>query len=61
MSKFVLTAQINLQAPTNTSQVVNQISSQLKGINVPISATGAKQTAAAIQKVTTATQKADTA
>ena len=61
MSKFVLTAQINLQAPTNTSQVVNQISSQLQGITVPISATGAKQTAAAIQKVTTATQKADTA
>lgn len=36
MAKFVLTAQIALQAPRNTSQVVNQIRKQLQGINVNI-------------------------
>ena len=32
--RFNLTAQIQLQAPTNTAQVVGQIRKQLKGINV---------------------------
>ena len=46
MSKFVLTAQLQLQAPTNVGQVVNQIQSQLKGVNVNIQA----QTAAKAQQ-----------
>jgi hypothetical protein len=34
--RFNLTAQIQLQAPTNTAQVVGQIRKQLKGINVDV-------------------------
>ncbi len=37
MSRFVLTAQLQLQAPTNTRQVVNQIQRQLAGgVNVNV-------------------------
>ena len=37
MSKFVLTAQLQLQAPRNTRQVVNQMQQQLgNAVNVPI-------------------------
>ena len=46
MSKFVLTAQLQLQAPNNVGQVVNQIQNQLKGVNVNIQA----QTAAKAQQ-----------
>lgn len=41
MSKFVLTAQLQLTPPTNTQQVVNQMRGQLSGVNVPVNATGA--------------------
>ena len=34
--RFNLTAQIQLQAPTNTAQVVGQIKKQLQGINVDV-------------------------
>ena len=34
--RFNLTAQIQLQAPTNTAQVVGQIKQQLKGINIDV-------------------------
>ena len=34
--RFNLTAQMQLQAPTNTAQVVGQIRKQLKGINVDV-------------------------
>jgi hypothetical protein len=43
VSKFVLTAQLQLQAPSNVSQVVNQIQKQLSGVNVNINAQGAAQ------------------
>ena len=36
MSKFVLTAQLQLQGPKNVRQVVNQIQSQLKGVDVDV-------------------------
>ena len=36
MAGFNLTAQIQLQAPTNTAQVASQISNQLNGINVDV-------------------------
>ncbi|MBU2060476.1 MAG: phage tail tape measure protein, partial [Bacteroidetes bacterium] len=49
MSKFVLTAQIKLQAPTNTSQIVNQIRSQLQGITATIGVTVPRQTTQALQ------------
>ena len=34
MSKFVLTAELQLQAPKNVKQIVNQIQSQLNNINI---------------------------
>jgi hypothetical protein len=34
--KFVLTAQLQLQAPSNTGQVMSQIRKQLKGVNVDV-------------------------
>ena len=34
--KFVLTAQLQLQAPSNTRQVVSQIRNQLKGVSVDL-------------------------
>jgi len=37
MAKFVLTAQIQLQAPNNASQVVQQINKQLQGVSIPVS------------------------
>ena len=58
MSKFVLTAQLKLQAPTNTSQVVNQMRSQLKGLSVPVKVTGASKATKQIKQVTTATKEA---
>ena len=36
MSNFVLTAQVTLQAPTNTRRVLNQIQSQLQNVNVAV-------------------------
>jgi len=42
MSKFVLTAQLNLQAPRNTNQVLNQIRNDFKGISVPVELQGGK-------------------
>ena len=43
MSKFVLTAQLQLQAPNNVRQVRNQIQSQLQGVNVNINLQNANQ------------------
>ena len=36
MAKFSLTAQLGLQAPSNTKQVVSQIQSALKGVSVNV-------------------------
>jgi hypothetical protein len=36
MSKFVLTAELQLQAPNNVRQVVSQIQSQLKGVSLNV-------------------------
>ena len=44
MSKFVLTAQLQLQAPTNVRQVVNQIQSQLNNVNVNVQLQNATKT-----------------
>jgi len=35
--KFVLTAQLKLQAPTNVQQVTKQIQNQLKGVSSVVS------------------------
>jgi len=60
-SRFVLTAQIQLQAPTNGPQVVNQINQQLQGVNVPINLTGGRQASRQVNNLNQATQQAATA
>lgn len=61
MSKFVLTAQLQLQAPRNTAQVVNQIQNQLSGVSVPVEVQGAAKAQKQIKGVTAATQQATNA
>ena len=61
MSKFVLTAQVQLQAPKNTRQVVSQIQQQLKGLNVNVNVQGGRKTQQQIQNITKATNKASQA
>ena len=51
MSKFVLTAQLQLQAPKNTQQVVSQMRRQLSGINVNVGVQGAPQAQKQVAKV----------
>ena len=58
MSKFVLTAQLRLQAPTNTRQVLNQMRGELKGLSVPVEVKGATQAQKQIKQVTKATREA---
>jgi hypothetical protein len=43
MSKFVLTAQLQLQAPKNVRKVVSQIQSQLQNVNVNVAVKNAAQ------------------
>ena len=65
MAGFVLTAQIQLQAPRNLSTVVNQIKSQLSGVSVPVNVTipaSASTRVAAISKTLSGvTKQAQTA
>ena len=62
MSKFVLTAQLQLQAPRNTTQVLNQMRQQLSGgVNIPVSAKGSVQAQKQITQVAKATQQAASA
>jgi len=55
--KFVLTAQLHLQAPTNVKQVMSQIQNQLKGTSVDVQLTNAKQTISQLKKTSTAIKK----
>lgn len=43
MAKFVLTAELSLQAPKNVAQVVQQIQSQLSGVKVDVQVRAASQ------------------
>ena len=61
MSRFVLTAQLQLQAPKNTRQVVSQMQGQLSNLNVPIQVTGAGKAQKQIAQVTAATNQAASA
>jgi TP901 family phage tail tape measure protein len=61
MSKFVLTAQLQLQAPNNVKQVVQQIQSQLNGVSVNIQVQNAGQAQKQIQQVAQATNQATSA
>ena len=59
-SRFVLTAQVQLQAPTNTRQVVNQIQRQLSGVNMQVNLQGGQQAAKQVNNLGKATKQATT-
>jgi hypothetical protein len=61
MSKFVLTAQLQLQAPNNVGQVVKQIQNQLNSVNVSVKAKGAAQATKQVQNLSKALSQADKA
>ena len=62
MSKFVLTAQLQLQAPRNTQQVINQLRGQLQGaVNIPVNVEGGVKAAKEINQISKATREATTA
>ena len=58
MSKIVLTAQLQLQAPNNVRQVVNQIQNQLNNVNVGVNVQGSAQAQRQLQQITAQTNKA---
>ena len=58
MSRFVLTAQLQLQAPSNVRQVVSQIQNQLQGINVQVNVQAATQAQRQVQQLATNTNQA---
>ncbi len=51
MSKFVLTAQLQLKAPKNVGQVVSQIQKQLQGVQVDVQAKGAAKASSSIKQL----------
>jgi hypothetical protein len=61
MSKFVLTAQLQLQAPNNVGAVVKQIQSQLKSVTVSVKAKNAAQATKQVQGLSKALTQADKA
>ena len=63
MARFVLTAQVQLQAPTNTRQVIGQIRNSLAGkpVTIHVSVKGAAQANKQIQNITNSTQQASSA
>lgn len=62
MASFDLTAQLQLQAPTNTNAVIGQIKNQLKGLNVPVNVQAntqaIKQTTQAVNNVSKSSKDA---
>ena len=54
--KFVLTAQLQLQAPQNVRQVVNNIQSQLQGVNVDVNVKNAAKAQKELKKTSNATK-----
>jgi TP901 family phage tail tape measure protein len=57
MSKFVLTAQLELKAPRNTNQVLNQIRGQLQGVNIEASFKEGKNVRRDIDALTKSTKE----
>ena len=49
--RFVLTAEIQLRAPTNTKQVRDEIQRQLDGVTIPVTVKGAAQSARSLSQV----------
>lgn len=64
MSRFVLTAQIQLQAPTNARRVLGQIRDQLgsaRPVSIPVEIVGAQRAQKEIRNITRETELASTA
>ena len=61
MSKFVLTAQLQLQAPRNSQQVLKQVQSQLRGVNIPVQLKAGKQVQRQLQGITKDARRATSA
>ena len=61
MAKFVLTAEIVLQAPKNVNQVVSNIQSQLNNIQANVNIQGATTANKQIQSLTASTNQASSA
>jgi hypothetical protein len=61
MSKFVLTAQLQLKAPGNVGSVVNKIQKQLKGVNVNVGVQGAAAANKQVANLSKNLSKADKA
>ena len=49
--RFVLTAEIQLRAPTNTAQIRDEMQRQLNGVTIPITVKGAAQSARSVSQV----------
>ena len=60
MSKFVLTAELQLQAPKNVKQIVNQIQSQLNNININANIQNAGQAVGNLNNIQKAANQAAT-
>ena len=61
MARFVLTAQLQLQAPNNVAQVVSQIQNQLNNISVNVQVQGSARAQQQIQQITASTNQATSA
>lgn len=61
MSRFVLTAQLQLQAPNNVAQVVRQIQNQLNNVTVNVQVQNSQRAQRQLQQVTQQTNQATTA
>jgi TP901 family phage tail tape measure protein len=59
MAKFVLTAELSLQAPKNVAQVVQQIQSQLNGVQVNVQVQGARQAQRDVDQLTRSADRAN--
>jgi uncharacterized protein (UPF0147 family) len=57
MSKFVLTAQLKLQAPNNVAQVVSQMQRQLNNIQVDVQVRGASAAQKDLKGIASETEK----
>ncbi len=61
MSKFVLTAQLRLKAPTNTKQVINDLRRELQGVNIPVKIKGAAEAKKQLDAVGNSAKRASSA
>ncbi len=59
MARFVLTAELSLQAPRNVAQVVQQIQSQLNGVQVNVQVQGARQAQRDVEQLARSADRAN--